>query len=107
MRQNLKSSTSIEKGVLALLDVISPSASLFNAHKLQFHSNLLNKPSGWQLAYLEILIQSMAGTGGLLFAAPAQFLAVVGGLASRMRVCEWFPALVSDCLCMSHHHVSF
>ena len=45
--------------------------------------------------------------GVLLFATRAALLACVGGLAFRMRLClRWFPALVSDCLCIPHHHVS-
>ena len=44
---------------------------------------------------------------GLLYAARAPSLAYVGGLAFLMCVClRWFPALVSDCLYMPHHHVS-
>ena len=45
--------------------------------------------------------------GGLMFAARAALSACVGGLAFLVGVClRWPPALVSDCLCRPHHHVS-
>ena len=45
--------------------------------------------------------------GGLPFVARVVVLACVGGLACLVRVCLWwFPALVSDCLCMPGYCVS-
>lgn len=39
--------------------------------------------------------------GELLFAAHAALSACVGSLALLMRVCLWFPALVSDYLLLA------
>ena len=45
--------------------------------------------------------------GGLRLGAHAALLACVGGLTFLMRAClRWDYPLVSDCLCIPHHHVS-
>ena len=52
-------------------------------------------------------VWSGVGVGGLPFVARVALLACVGGLAVIVRVCLWwFPALVSDCVCMLNHCVS-
>ena len=47
------------------------------------------------------------GVGVLPFVARVALLACVGGLTFIVRVClEWFPALVSDCVCMPGYCIS-